>query len=252
MAEPAAGSTFRPHIPFLFYDVIGRMMPGSYLILGAVLCWPAFIQGAVCFLKNSHALGMSGGLAAVLIGTGLILFGFISSFFGFLLAPLSYLVVEQWLWRRSPLNDSDLVKFLGIESASSLNERFKRQFGSERSKNSLNRSSFLCAYYVWQTATALGEMQGRFDSDLLASQSFVLVSLFLFLVLLIEAITEFRIIYLQRKEFRLFPEGADQSGPTAHAAQSAASVSAELSEVLRTEVGQLVLLPVRPEILDRV
>jgi hypothetical protein len=188
MAEPAAGSTFRPHIPFLFYDVIGRMMPGSYLILGAVLCWPAFIQGAVCFLKDSHALGMSGGLAAVLIGTGLILFGFISSFFGFLLAPLSYLVVEQWLWRRSPLNDSDLVKFLGIESASSLNERFKRQFGSERSKNSLNRSSFLCAYYVWQTATALGEMQGRFDSDLLASQSFVLVSLFLFLVLLIEAI----------------------------------------------------------------
>jgi len=65
-------------------------------------------------------------------------------------------------------------------------------------------------------------------------------------------LTESRIIYLQRKEFRLFPEGADQSGPTAHAAQSAARLSAELSEVLRTEVGQLVLLPVRPEILDRI
>src|ERR1700676_5244495 len=64
--------------------------------------------------------------------------------------------------------------------------------------------------------------------------------------------TEIRIIYLQGKEFCLFPEGADQSGPAAHAAQSAARVSAELSEVLRTEVGQLVLLPVRPEILDRV
>ena len=64
--------------------------------------------------------------------------------------------------------------------------------------------------------------------------------------------TEIRIIYLQRKEFRLFPKGADQSGPTAHAAQSVASVNAELSEGLRTEVGQLVLLPVRPEILDRV
>jgi hypothetical protein len=49
--------------------------------------------------------------------------------------------------------------------------------------------------------------------------------------------TEVRIIYLQRKEFRLFPEGADQSGPTAHAAQSPARLSAELSEVLRTEVG---------------
>ena len=188
MAEPAAGSTFRPHIPFLFYDVIGRMMPGSYLILGVMLCRPTFIQGTVCFLKDSDALKVSGGLAAVLIGTGLILFGFISSFFGFLLAPLSYLVVEQWLWARSRLNDSDLVKFLGIETAASLNERFKRQFGSERNQNSLNRSSFLCAYYAWQTATALGEMQGRFDSDLLASQSFVLVSIVLFVALLIEAI----------------------------------------------------------------
>jgi hypothetical protein len=66
------------------------------------------------------------------------------------------------------------------------------------------------------------------------------------------AVTDVRIIYLQRKKFCLFPKGADQSGPTAHAAQSAASVNAELSEVLRTEVGQLMLLPVRPQILDRI
>jgi hypothetical protein len=56
-------------------------------------------------------------------------------------------------------------------------------------------------------------------------------------------LTELRIIYLQRKEFGLLPEGADQSGPAAHAAQSKASVSANLPEILRTEVGQLVLLP---------
>jgi hypothetical protein len=60
------------------------------------------------------------------------------------------------------------------------------------------------------------------------------------------------ISYLKSHNILTRAEGADQSGPTTHAAQSAASVSAELSEVLWTEVGQLVLLPVRPEILDRV
>jgi len=64
--------------------------------------------------------------------------------------------------------------------------------------------------------------------------------------------TEIRVIYLQGEKFCLFPESADQSGPTPHAAQSTASVSAELSKVLRTEVGQLVLLPMRPQILHRI
>ena len=187
MAEPAVGSTFRAYIPFFFYDVIGRMMPGAYLILGAMLCFPKFVQGIVSFFKDPHTQTMSGGLAAVLISTALLLFGFISSFFGFLLAALSHEVVEKGIWRWWPLNESDLIKFLGIENASSLRERFKTQFGSELKKDSLNRSSFLCAYHIWQSATALGEMQGRYDSDLLASQSFVLVSMALIMVLLIEA-----------------------------------------------------------------
>jgi hypothetical protein len=42
----------------------------------------------------------------------------------------------------------------------------------------------------------------------------------------IARIIEFRIIYLQRKEVGLLPEGHDQGGPAAHAAQRAAGMEA--------------------------
>jgi hypothetical protein len=75
-----------------------------------------------------------------------------------------------------------LSKFLGIESIEFLKSQFQIQFGSEPKDDSLNQSSFLCAYYGWKVSPTLGAMQGRWDSDLLAAQSFVLVSLILILV----------------------------------------------------------------------
>ncbi len=48
---------------------------------------------------------------------------------------------------------------------------------------------------------------------------------------------ELRIIHLQWKEFRLFPECHDQSGSATHAAQSSSGVAAQLRETLWTEVG---------------
>src|SRR5271167_3147495 len=66
------------------------------------------------------------------------------------------------------------------------------------------------------------------------------------------AIIEPHIIYLQREEVRLLPEGADQGRAAAHPPERPAGMNAELSEVLRTEVGQLMLFPVRPQILHRV
>lgn len=189
MAETDSASAMKHRIPFFFYDVIGRMMPGAYLILGAVLCWLPFIhwRRLVSFLNETRALGMSGGLATVVISTGVLFFALVSLFIGFLLAALSHTVVERWLWYRSRLNRSGLAEFLGIDNVDSLNARFMSRFGSMPTERSLNRSSFLCAYYIWRTDTTLGEMQGRFDSDLLASQSFVLVSGALTVAVLIES-----------------------------------------------------------------
>src|ERR1019366_5581411 len=48
---------------------------------------------------------------------------------------------------------------------------------------------------------------------------------------------EFRIIYLQRKEVGLLPEGHDQGWSAAHAAQRAAGMEAYLGEAGGTEVG---------------
>ncbi len=49
------------------------------------------------------------------------------------------------------------------------------------------------------------------------------------------------------------PEGADEAGAfTADAAQGMGGPTGELPEVTGTQVGQLVLFPVAPEILDRV
>jgi hypothetical protein len=187
MGESDSESKTKFHIPFFFYDVIGRMMPGAYLIFGTVLCLLPFFNRCqfFSFVQASRALDVSGGLAAVVIGTGLLFFGFASSFLGFVLAAISHTVVEQFLWRWAPLDHSGLIEFLGIKNEDPLWERFRNQFGAEPTEK-LNRSSFLCSYYTWRTSTTLGEMQGRHDSDLLAAQSFVLISLALTVAVLLE------------------------------------------------------------------
>lgn len=188
MSESGSEPSANPHIPFLFYDVIGRMMPGAYLVVGAVLCFGPFdLQSLRCFLKETEVLKMSGGLAAAVLGTAVLLFGFISSFFGFIIAAISHTVIERWLWDSRPFTKSGLIEFLGLQSASELDARFQKQFGSALDGEHLRESSFLCAYFVWKVNTALGEMQGRQDADLLAAQSFFFVSLFLIVIAALEA-----------------------------------------------------------------
>lgn len=60
---------------------------------------------------------------------------------------------------------------------------------------------------------------------------------------------------LRSKKFGLFPEGGDQLGPSGFAADSPERLRgkvAELPDIFRAEVGQFVLLPVGPEIFDRI
>lgn len=50
----------------------------------------------------------------------------------------------------------------------------------------------------------------------------------------------------------MFPEGADEDRAPTHATQHVSGVDAGLAEVLGAEIGQLVMLPVAPNALDRV
>src|ERR1700736_5998805 len=57
---------------------------------------------------------------------------------------------------------------------------------------------------------------------------------------------------LHRKQVGLLPEGDHQGRPLAHTTKRLARVMAQLPESCGAEVGQLVPLPVRPQILHRV
>ncbi len=171
MPEPEQQSTMAANIPFLFYDVIGRMFPGGFLIMGAFLSSLRFLP---FYCLDSF------GLSALI-------FAAISSFLGFILGALSNLLVEKMIWGHYwPFNLDRLSKFLGIENIAFLKTQFQLQFGSEPKDGSLNESSFLCAYYGWKINPNLGTMQGRWDSDLLAAQSFVLVSVVLIAMAVME------------------------------------------------------------------
>ncbi len=178
MPESEQESKLVANIPFLFYDVIGRMFPGGFLIVGAALSslhlLPWYCVDS--FLKLTEVSETSAGLATLVVGLVVLIFAVGSTFFGLILGPLSHLLVER-TWRRfSPLNLAGLSGFLGIENTDFVKKQFLSQFGSEPKDGSLNQSSFLCAYYGWRINPTLGAMQGRWDSDLLAVQSFVLVS----------------------------------------------------------------------------
>jgi hypothetical protein len=188
MSDSEQDSKVVANIPFLFYDVIGRMFPGGFLILGAALSSYRFLP-LYCFdpyLKGLKVSETSVGFATLIIGLAVLMFAAISTFLGFILAALSNVLVEKILWGKRPFNLDGMSKFLGIENLETLKKRFLVQFGSEPKNGSLNESSFLCAYYGWRVNPGLGAMQGRWDSDLLAAQSFVLVSMLLSLMTIAE------------------------------------------------------------------
>ncbi len=190
MAESENEPKVLANIPFLFYDVIGRTFPGGFLLLGSVLSlWHVLPIGDafVRFLAMARVSELSTGAATVVIGTSLLIFAIISTFIGFfVLSPLSNLLVEKLWGLCAPLRLEGMSKFLGTENLQFLQTQFKIQFGFEPSDESLNRSSFLCAYFIWKVNPGLGVMQGRYDADLLAAQSTVLASLVLFVGTLIE------------------------------------------------------------------
>lgn len=177
------------NIPFLFWDVIGRVFPGGFLILGAAISWSHFLP-TYCFGNPSQLLTVthiSPALATLVVGVITLAFGITASFLGFILGALSNQVIEKWIWKScSPLTTIGLANSLGINGIDELKARFRAQFGSDLKEESLNESSFLCAYFGWRVNPTLGAMQGRWDADLLASQSFVLVTAMLLSMVALE------------------------------------------------------------------
>jgi hypothetical protein len=168
-------------IPFFFYDVIGRILPGAILLLGTILyfrsdfltAWPEIIH--TTFPPNSTA-----GYAAAIV---LLFFG-ISHFLGLLLGSLSHAIVGKSWDSFAPLTLTEVIKQLAFVDTVELGKRFETLFGQKLPEDSenLNRASFLCSFYVWGTDANLGILTARDDAEALSSRCLVLVSIVLFIM----------------------------------------------------------------------
>ncbi len=190
MGETNTASRVGVDIPYLFYDIIARIAPGAFLVVGVVLSLKdgALALKAWSFFESSKACELSVGLVTLVVGAGVLIAAGVFSFLGFLLASLSNVVVEQGMWHWWPLSIAGLARFIGAESIASLVGQFRTEFGCDFDDKSLNRASFLCSYYIWKMDPNLGAMTGRLDAELLASQSMVLVSLVLAVVAAVKGV----------------------------------------------------------------
>jgi hypothetical protein len=174
-------------IPNFFYDVISNIIPGGWLLIASIWTW----NGQKTFISSAdpkqHALIDLARFQGVAAAELFIAFLAACSLTGFLLAALSYWVIEKpWQKCRSGYMLPDLGKFIDERNLPALQKAYKREFGSELPINaSLEWPSFVCSYFIWAQNVNLGIMTARFDAEKLAAQSSVLVSLTLLIEMLI-------------------------------------------------------------------
>lgn len=186
-------------IPHFFYDLIGRILPGAYLIVGLlIILWQqnGISNSVPKYLIEPDVLEKATGLLILLLTVGLLLFLASAYLVGFLLGAVSYYVERLWnSWKPMTL-DQLLGSFDFSERIKAgLKDAFRRQFlfdleapDSRSSFREMTETSTLCSYYVWAKNPNLGYMTSRWDAEALASRSVLVVSLALFIIRLIQVL----------------------------------------------------------------
>jgi hypothetical protein len=193
---PSVGK-FSGIIPHFHYDVIGRILPGVFFLVGL----------AVLYLPSNEARNLKVRFAppqAEQSGTYLIFLVTLSLFFsvavgyltGSFLGSLSYFPFEKCAWFRRKIWLRDLnaatifapfrTRHFDKESPEkvrksehALREAFKHHFGediNQRNSAALAEQSKVCIYYVWAKNVSLGQMSARWDAESLASRSILFAS----------------------------------------------------------------------------
>jgi hypothetical protein len=176
-------------IPHFYYDVIGRILPGTFFIVGlAVLYLP---RDKVSELGCRFAPPVSEHSGAYLIFVvtlllfSLVLLGYIV---GSLLGSVSYYPFEKYRGFRRAIGLADLNRttvFRSLRGDKHNNEsphpgetelikRFEHHFGTKFGVDpaeSLSECSRLCTYFVWARNVSLGQMTARWDAECLASRN---------------------------------------------------------------------------------
>lgn len=164
-------------IPYFFFDAIGRIVPGAYLIVGMLSA--GFEPKEVIFLKNitmSGPTGLAASFFTLLIA---------SYFIGFVLGPISWTLEAAWRWKWE-WSIRKVRQWYGMPSKESpieqrIQERFKFSISDDNNQSErILRASWLCQFYVYNASYQLGIMATRWDAESLAARNVVAASLFPF------------------------------------------------------------------------
>lgn len=179
-------------IPHFFYDVIGRIIPGAFVIVSlfAMFGLPSQLK----FLKEQlEAPGKDAIGYQIFAGTACFIALIVGGYFvGFMLSAPAYLMSEKMLVKEKgrlffrPLTLAGLLSPNGtsVSEQERVTKAFKKCFGFDldvTDAQAIQRQSGLCSYYVWSNDTNLGQMSARWDAEALACRNmfFAAVSLFL-------------------------------------------------------------------------
>jgi hypothetical protein len=168
-------------IPFFFYDIIGRILPGSFLILGTIITFRGHTIFSWIAKKAEGEIKIETGVAALVLGVVVILFVGSSALVGMMLASVAH-VILGWVWSRiHKLNFANMLKFLNTGDVPAFREHFERHFGNIdlEDPKQFKGASILCSYYVFCASQGLGTLAARHDAEALSAQSVVLASFIL-------------------------------------------------------------------------
>lgn len=180
-------------IPWFFFDVIGRIVPGAYLI--AMVTWGTHDLFELKTLINKP------GKDVLDFATSFLLLLIASYFLGFLLGPISW-GLEKLFWR-SPWSIAKVCKWYGlseetvapVEQCIETHLRFsiaeKKQDPktedpkTEDSKTRdlktedqrIRSASRLCQFFVYDASYQLGLLSTRWDAEALAARNTMAASL---------------------------------------------------------------------------
>jgi hypothetical protein len=198
---PSVGQ-FSGIIPHFHYDVIGRILPGVFFLVGLAVL---YLSNEARNLKVRFAppqAEQSGTYLIFLVTLSFLFLVAAGYIIGSLLGSLSYLPFEKCVWFRRKIFLRDLnaatvfeafrTRHCGREapekdckSEHALREAFQHQFGEDINQSnsaSLAEQSRVCIYYVWARNISLGQMSARWDAESLAGRNILFASGTLFVL----------------------------------------------------------------------
>jgi hypothetical protein len=146
-------------IPHFWYDIIGQMVPGSFLLVGM---WSLGISNtkAECFVKTYLTNNSDLRFIPLLITLAVVAY-----FIGGILGPFSHLLIQEPFWKWFP-----------TAIPATTVEHLRPIFGPMKNENDIKMVRDQCSWVVWKRAPDLAMIFSRWDAMALSARSIALSS----------------------------------------------------------------------------